>query len=60
MSALFIQVHYYNTMDLNHGHPQIMGHLQKEGLWLTPDIPKTILSRNSDYKLPQKPQSYQN
>ena len=59
MSALFIQVHYYNTMDLNHGHSQIMGHLQKEGLWLNPDTPKTIFSLKSTYKLPQKLRSYQ-
>ena len=60
MSALFIQVHYYNIMDLNHGYPEIMGHLQKEGLWLNPDTPKTIFSHNSAYKIPQKPWSYQN
>ena len=60
MSALFIQVHYYNIMDLNHGYPQIMGHLQKEGLWLNPDTPKTILRRNSAYSFAQKPRSYQN
>ena len=37
-----------------------MGHLQKEGIQPNLDTPKTILRRNSTYKLPQKPRSYQN
>ena len=31
-----------------------MGYLQKEGLWPNPDTPKTILCRNSTYKLHTK------
>ena len=45
--CLFIQVHYYNTMGLNHGYPKTPGHLQKEGLRPNPETPKTILDRNS-------------
>ena len=57
--CLFIQVHYYNTMGLktmgpNHGYPQTMGHLQKEGLRPNPETPKTILDHNSAYKLHTK------
>ena len=52
-------MHYYNTMGLktmgsNHGYPKTMGHLQKEGLRPNPEAPKTILDRNSAYKLRTK------
>ena len=52
---------YTSALLQNHGlTPKIYGQLQKRGFWLNPDTPKTILSRNSAYKLPQKLRSYQN
>ena len=53
--CLFIQVHYYNTMSLNHGlknhefKPWVI--YKKKGLRPNSDTPKTILGRNSAYKL---------
>ena len=50
---------YTSALLQNHGiTPENYGHLQKEGLWLNPDTPKTILMRNSAYEFPQKPRSY--
>ena len=59
---IFIWVPIYTSALLqNHGLiPEIYGQLQKRGLLLNLDTPKTILSRNSAYKIPQKPWSYQN
>ena len=58
--CIFIQRTYYKTMGLNHGHPKPQtldlnhGFITNIGLLLNPNTPKTILSRNSAYKL-QKP-----
>ena len=50
---------YTSALLQNHGlRPEIYGQLQKRGIWLNPDTPKTILSHNSAYKIPQKPWSY--
>ena len=45
---LFIQVHYYNTMGLNHGT------FTKKGASTHPEAHKTILDCNSTYKLHTK------
>ena len=42
-------MHYYNTMGL-----KTMGYLQKEGIRPNLETPKTILDRNSTYKLRTK------
>ena len=51
---------YKCTITKSWAYTQKLWTITKRGLWLNPNTPKTILSRNSAYKLPQKPRSYQN
>ena len=55
--CLFIQVHYYNTMGLNHGYPKTMGHLQKEGFRPNPEalLGKLLGRPEFTLLLPTKP-----
>ena len=49
---------YKCTITKSWAYTQKLWTITKRGLSLNPDTPKTILSRNSAYKLPQKPWIY--
>ena len=58
--CLFIQVHYYNTMGLNHGYPKTMGHLQKRGFNPTPKPLRLFWTATPLTSFAPKPRSCQN